>query len=190
MVVKIDQIREGGLHLNEPVTREAVQATLDTAREEGFRADRGFNLKAHLQRVGSGVLLKGEFTAEVVVPCRRCVVDVALSLPTSFTLNLVPENLARDLGVDDEGEDDGRTERGGSFRLDDAEQDVFNGKVIDLDPIVREQLLLALPMFTVCTDDCKGLCTVCGQNLNEKACGCDTKPIDPRLAALKDIKLN
>ena len=74
--------------------------------------------------------------------------------------------------------------------MDLAEQDTFDGKVIDLDPIVREQLLLALPMSAVCTEDCKGLCTVCGQNLNEKQCGCDTRQVDPRLAALKNIKLN
>jgi len=190
MQIKVEQIREGGLEVNESVTREAVQAALDDAWSEGFRAEKGLHLHAHLQRVGSGVLLKGDFTADVVVPCRRCVVDVHLNIPASFTLNLVPEALAADLGVEGEGEDDERTERAGSFRLDDAEQDVFDGKVIDLEPILREQLLLALPMYTVCSEDCLGLCSACGQNLNEQKCGCETRPIDPRLAALKDIKLN
>ena len=191
MRVKIEEIqKEGGLHLNEPISKETVQAALDDVKGETLRAEEGFKLKAHLQKVGEGVLLKGEFTAKVVAPCKRCNVDVALSLPQSFTLNLVNANLAADFGVDDEGEDDAVTERNGSFNLDLAEQDTFDGKVVDLDPIVREQILLALPMTTVCKDDCKGLCTVCGQNLNEKKCGCDTHVIDPRLAALKDIKLN
>jgi len=55
---------------------------------------------------------------------------------------------------------------------------------------VREQVLLAIPMSAVCREDCAGLCAQCGQNLNEKKCGCETKVIDPRLAPLKNIKLN
>jgi uncharacterized protein len=45
-------------------------------------------------------------------------------------------------------------------------------------------------MSVVCREDCQGLCAQCGQNLNEKKCGCEQRVIDPRLAALKDIKLN
>lgn len=190
MIVKVEQIRnEGGLRLKEPVDKSLVQAALDDVPGGGLRAEKGFDFSAHLQKVGTGVLLKGEFTAEVVVPCKRCLRDVRLTVPASFTLNLVPENLAANLGVDEEGEDDGRTERAGSFRLDDAEQDTFDGKVIEIDPILREQLLLALPMSVVCDDACKGLCAQCGQNLNETVCEC-APPLDPRLAGLKDIKLN
>ncbi len=188
MQVKIDEIREGGLKLNEPVELALVQEAL--ADTEGFRAETPFKVEFRLNKVGSGVLLHGAFTATVVAPCKRCLVDVVLTLPTSFTLNLVPENLADQVGADQGGEDDEKAARGGSFRLEDAEEEVFNGKVIELDPIIREQLLLALPMSVVCTDDCKGLCSVCGQNLNEKPCGCDTRQVDPRLAALKNIKLN
>ena len=49
--------------------------------------------------------------------------------------------------------------------------------------------VLALPVSVICQDDCKGLCTVCGQDLNEKECGCQRKVVDIRLAKLKDIKL-
>ena len=66
----------------------------------------------------------------------------------------------------------------------------FDGKTIDLDPIIREQVLLALPVSVLCREDCKGLCTVCGEDLNEKDCGCERKVVDVRLAKLKDIKLN
>ncbi len=190
MNVKVEQIRnEGGLRLNEPVDKAMVQSALDDVPGGGLRADKGFQFIAHLQKVGTGVLLKGEFTAEVVVPCKRCVRDVKIMLPANFTLNLVPEDLAARHGVDDGADDDEHAERGGSFRLEDAEQDTFDGKVIELDPIVREQILLALPMNAVCDDACKGLCGQCGHNLNDSACKC-VPPLDPRLAGLKDIKLN
>ena len=188
MQVKIDEIRESGLTLNEPVELTWLQDAL--ADTEGFRAETPFNVELRLNKVGSGVLLKGAFTATVVAPCKRCLVDVVLALPTSFTLNLVPENLADQVGVDQDGEDDEKAARAGSFLLDEAEEEIFDGKVIELDPIIREQLLLALPMSAVCTEDCKGLCSACGQNLNEKHCGCETRQVDPRLAALKNIKLN
>jgi uncharacterized protein len=50
--------------------------------------------------------------------------------------------------------------------------------------------LLALPVSVVCRDECKGLCPVCGQDLNEAECSCERKVVDPRLAVLKSIKLN
>jgi uncharacterized protein len=188
MIVKIEAIREGGLHLDEPIPVKLVQAALEDARGSGFRAERGFRLVADLQRVGEGVLVDGHFSAEIVVPCGRCDVDVRLVLPTSFTLNLLPQARPPGLGVEEE--DDENAERSGSFRLEEAELEVFDGKQIDLDPILREQLLLALPMNAVCREECKGLCGMCGQNLNERACGCDPHPPDPRFAVLKHIKLN
>jgi uncharacterized protein len=106
-----------------------------------------------------------------------------------FTLNLVPQ--AKAAPTDEEGvADDPKTARAGSFDLEDADEERFDGRKIDLDPILREQLLLALPMNVVCKDSCEGLCAVCGQNLNEKKCGCERKVLDPRLAPLKNIKLN
>ena len=189
MIVRIEEIREPGLHVEEPVPVELVRAALQDAGGLDFRPERGFRLVADLQRVGSGVLLEGRFTAEVLVSCGRCAADVRLTLPASFTLNLVPESLRADVGVEEEGDDE-QAERAGSFRLDDAEQETFDGKQINLDPILREQLLLALPMNALCREDCKGLCGMCGQNLNERACGCDPRVPDPRLAALKHVKLH
>ncbi|HYX91775.1 MAG TPA: DUF177 domain-containing protein [Myxococcaceae bacterium] len=190
MIVKVEAIKEGGLHLEEPISLEQVRAALEDARGSGFASDRGFRLVADLHRVGAGVLVEGRFTAEVVVPCRRCNVDVRLMLPTSFTLNLVPRALAAEEEGLEEGEDDETADRAGSFRLQDSEQEFFDGKQIDLNPILREQLLLALPMNALCSEECKGLCGSCGQNLNEGPCACDRQPLDPRLAVLKQIKLN
>ena len=191
MVVKIEQIRETGLKLDEPIGLELLQEVLGGAGQDtGFRAIRPSTLHASLRKVSGGVLLQGQFTAHVAAPCKRCLVDVPMDLPVSFTLNLVPEALARGEDVGGEGPEEEQGETAGSFDLEDADEEVFDGKTIDLDPIVREQVLLALPMNAVCREDCKGLCAQCGQNLNEKQCGCVTKVIDPRLAPLMNIKLN
>jgi uncharacterized protein len=58
---------------------------------------------------------------------------------------------------------------------------------IDLAPLVREYLLLDFPINPVCKPDCLGLCTVCGNNLNETKCDHGDQDIDPRFAVLKDL---
>jgi len=61
---------------------------------------------------------------------------------------------------------------------------------IDLSPLVREYMLLDIPIKPLCSTDCKGLCPVCGENLNETQCGHTTESIDPRLAVLKSLLEN
>lgn len=58
---------------------------------------------------------------------------------------------------------------------------------LDLDELLREDILLELPTKYLCSEDCKGLCTKCGKNLNEGDCGCDRREIDPRLEILKSL---
>lgn len=198
MRVKIEQIKETGLQLNEPIALDLLGEALgggESGEDTGFRATEPSTLKASLRKVSGGVLLEGQFTARVASECKRCLGDVDLKVPVSFTLNLVPKALVHgdDYLKDDESvmekKERSQGETGGSFDLEDADEEVFDGKVIDLDPIVREQLILALPLTAVCREDCKGLCPQCGINRNDAKCDCVTKPVDPRLAPLKNIKL-
>lgn len=196
MVVKIEQIPEKGLHLEEPLSLELLGEVLGAqGNDTGFRPVRPAVLSADFRKVSGGVLLRGKAQVDVAAECKRCLTPVTRSIPVDFTLNLVPKSLLRaeeEAGEEGEGEgaDKGQAESGGSFALDAADRDVFDGKKIELDPIVREQVLLALPMSVVCKEDCRGLCITCGQNLNERDCGHSQRVLDPRLAALKDIKLN
>jgi uncharacterized protein len=198
MLVKIEQIKETGLQLNEPIGLNLLGEALgggESGEDTGFRAAGPSTLKASLRKVSGGVLLEGQFTATVTSQCKRCLGDVELKVPVSFTLNLVPKALVHgdDYLKDDESlmekKERSQGETGGSFELDAVDQEVFDGKTIDLDPIVREQLILALPLTIVCREDCKGLCPQCGINRNDATCSCETKPVDPRLAPLKNIKL-
>ena len=58
---------------------------------------------------------------------------------------------------------------------------------LDLDELVYSEVIMSLPMKHLCREDCKGLCPKCGKNLNEDACGCPEKEIDPRLSALAEL---
>ncbi len=187
MVVTVDQIREGGLSLDEKLSESFLTHALAEVKDTGFRPDGPASLQVKLQKTGSGVLLRGSTEVPVHTPCRRCLADVHLRIPVSFTLNLVSPAA---LSHRKDGADKGDAEQVGTFDLERADEELFDGKHIDLDPLVREQVLLALPMHAECREDCKGLCGTCGQNLNEGQCGCATDRVDPRLAQLKNIKLN
>ncbi len=73
--------------------------------------------------------------------------------------------------------------------LDNENDDVIilNSNEIDLKDIAEQGFCCALPITCLCSEDCKGLCPVCGCNLNAETCSCETDDIDPRLAALKDF---
>ena len=189
MVVQVEQIREAGLSLAEPLSEPFLSQALADAAEDGFRPEAASVFHARLQRTSSGVLLEGSADLPLLAPCKRCLAEVHLRLPLRFTLNLVAAEAAADRAAEEVAEET-EAESSGSFELAEADQDIYRGKTIDLDPILREQVLLALPMQVVCREDCRGLCGMCGQNLNEAACSCESKRVDPRLAVLKDIKLN
>jgi uncharacterized protein len=200
MLVKIEEIQEPGLELSQPIDRAVLERAL--AEADGYRLVSSTPLSAVFRKVSGQVHVRGRFEAAVTGPCRRCTGEVSLSVPVTFSLRMVREQVKPD--EDAEPAPDARPSRrrrqavedvdegevAASFELDEIDAEPFDGKTIDLDPIVREQVLLALPVTVLCREDCKGLCPTCGQDLNERDCGhSEKKEIDVRLAKLKDIKL-
>lgn len=64
----------------------------------------------------------------------------------------------------------------------------YDENVINLAPAVRDVVLLSIPIKPLCSPECRGLCPVCGQNLNEKTCSCTVDSTDPRWDALMKLK--
>jgi uncharacterized protein len=71
---------------------------------------------------------------------------------------------------------------------DDLDLFPYSGEEVDLAPLLREQIILAVPYAPLCSDACRGLCVVCGIDRNTGTCTCDPTPIDPRWLALKILK--
>ncbi|CCU79495.1 COG1399 protein, clustered with ribosomal protein L32p [Halanaerobium saccharolyticum subsp. saccharolyticum DSM 6643] len=74
----------------------------------------------------------------------------------------------------------------------DISEDVMKSEMEDeeelyLDDIIVDNIILSLPMKPLCSEDCKGICPECGQNLNEGECDCEVETVDPRLAKLKEF---
>jgi len=73
---------------------------------------------------------------------------------------------------------------------DDAEQNdmyYFNGKILDISKALIDNIILNLPMKQLCSNNCKGLCSICGGNLNNEECDCESKEVDPRMEGLKNF---
>jgi uncharacterized protein len=187
MRVNIDEIKDAGLDRHWDLPREALDAIVVGDRS-GWRASGGAHVEVRFQKLDRRVFVQASATAELAGECSRCLAPIGARLPFSFALTLVPaEEFAEQESV--AAEDKAHHPVAGSFDLQHAEEEAYRGKVVDLDPIVREQVLLALPEYPVCQDACKGLCSVCGKNLNDGECGCDRKVPDPRWAGLAKVKL-
>jgi len=119
--------------------------------------------------------LVGKTETTLEVPCSRCVEPMVVPVDASFDLRYQPHTANAGEGEHEIEEDDLTT----AFYQHDE---------IDLEQLMREQFYLALPMKPLCTPDCKGLCAMCGTNLNRAACDCKPEWTDPRLAPLAQLK--
>ncbi len=184
MRVNIDEIKDAGLDRAWDLTPVEVDEML-AGDKAGYRAAGQAPVQARLEKVGRRVMLKARAAPELTAPCGRCLQPVRVTLTFEFSLTLVP---AEEYEVAGEEQKDEEGHTVGSFAPEAVDEETYTGKVIDLDPLVREQLLLALPGYPVCREDCKGLCPKCGANLNERDCGCDRHVPDPRWAGLEKFK--
>ncbi|HSF82468.1 MAG TPA: DUF177 domain-containing protein [Anaerolineales bacterium] len=120
---------------------------------------------AHITRTAQGLLTQVKMQATLLSECGRCLSEFQQPLEIDFTelyafsLNSVTDS---------------------NLRLPE------NGQ-INLAPLVREYMILEIPINSLCKPDCKGLCTICGENLNEVTCNHTNDVVDPRLAILKSL---
>ena len=121
------------------------------------------------------IRLRGQFAGRFEVPCARCVEPVEIPLNAEFDL------IFRPAAADSEA-----TER--SITAPETEIGYYLKDSLLLEVALREQVLLSLPVRTLCKADCKGLCQRCGANRNTQACTCEKGPSDPRWQALSGLR--
>jgi DUF177 domain-containing protein len=121
------------------------------------------------------IRLRGRLSTGLELQCARCLESVLQKVDREFEL------LYRPLGADA-----GREE----ISVTDAEAEIgyYQGDGVLLEDLLREQVLLALPVKITCREECKGLCPHCGKNLNQERCSCSITAEDPRWEALKGIR--
>jgi uncharacterized protein len=127
------------------------------------------------KKVVKDIRVVGRYSGTVEARCARCLEPVVLPLAASFDLLYRPAvtlEAAEDVAIGAADTDIG----------------FFQGKGLPLTDVLREQVLLAVPLRALCREDCKGLCPQCGQNRNRADCQCVERRSDPRWDALAGLR--
>ena len=164
---------------------EVRKAHFDVAISAGeIDYSEGLKQAGPLQAEGTAELLgntlgeirvKGHLNVSMEAACDRCLEKAAFPIDSDFDLFYRPA----DTGP-----------AGDEVAISGAESEIgfYEGGGVELKEILREYILLAMPMQRVCRESCLGICPVCGQNRNVRACGCSEAPVDDRWAALRNFK--
>ena len=116
------------------------------------------------------IFITGQAKVTLEIPCDRCLkgVEVPFALTFKKHVNLDEE-------VSDEESD---------------ETNYIDGYYLDVDKLLYNEILVGWPMKVLCSESCKGICSVCGQNLNEGTCDCEDTGLDPRMSVIRDVFKN
>jgi uncharacterized protein len=125
-------------------------------------------------RAGMELFFTGSLKAQTGAICARCAEEFDATADRPFRFVLSPKAVGY-------GDD--------TLRAEDLEFSLYEGDHVDLSPLIREQVILALPTRPLCQEDCRGLCPHCRPNLNRTECGRVAETFDPRLEALRSLKL-
>ena len=178
MLIEIRELERHAADFDEQIAPGVIDFGAEV-RQTGELAAKG---RAQLVREHHGkhqlindIRITGGFSTRVEQACARCLEPITRPVANSFEL------LYRPLGVDA-----GKEEL--SVTAAEAEIGYYKGEGLLLEDVLREQVLLALPLRAICHDDCKGLCPHCGKNLNLEQCNCAEPVSDARWSALKEIR--
>ena len=132
-------------------------------------------VSCHVYRTGETVFIAGKIDSVVETVCCRCLETVRLPVCFDFRYTLMPvrENIRDKV----------------ELRTEDLDFGFYQGEVVDLSPLVYEQIMLQIPMRVLCSEACRGLCPQCGANLNTGDCDCPKERGDERFAVLKNLKI-
>ena len=161
-------------HSHKDLEEEASELDIDL---EGGRLASPITVSLDITRNGDNLFLTGRATVNAVLECARCLEEYSYTLEGPIGLVVV-------VGEDKEG--------GGSGEGDQEDESLVRvpggSRYIDLADEIRSELLVRIPIKPLCTEECKGLCSTCGTNLNCDKCSCQNSRRESRWDALKNLK--
>lgn len=128
-----------------------------------------------ITKIATTVFIKGKLSALINSCCSRCLEDISVPIGSDFAYTLFPEKA--------------ETKEDLELTAEELEISHYQGDFIDLTSIICEQIILQIPIKTLCREECKGLCPLCSVNLNTSSCNCHLAVVDDRMAVLKSYKV-
>jgi len=167
MRIRLSEIPPHGVTVAAPVPL----AQLGLA-DEPWWTDGPVQVRLVVTRESDLILVDGSVSASLRFHCSRCLIECDYAVNAAVHLSLAPADTDGEAPASDSAR---------QLQADELEQLYYRDGGFDTNDVVREQLLLSIPMRVVCRPDCRGLCAACGNNLNEGPCGCPP-PADSKLA--------
>jgi DUF177 domain-containing protein len=153
------------------VSKTYVPGELDFRGAE-FRQEEPLNVGAVAELEGGEIRIRGHIKTALATSCDRCLGQVEVQIDRDFDLFYRPlSTIAREEEIE--------------VPDDEMEVGFYSGDGVELDDVITEQVILALPMKVVCGPDCRGLCPSCGANRNSERCDCSSTQADSPFAALR-----
>lgn len=174
MKIYVDQIPDEGLEREFEEPADSFHYLEKEEKGTAAKVSGPVHVSLVVKKTSGGVSIRGRLQGTAYMACSRCLVEITEDVSHDFFYDCLPVE-----AMEEEEE----------LSTDSADIHYYTGGEIDITALVQEQLALALPMKALCREDCKGLCPRCGANLNLGDCGCQKGPVDLRLAALKDLKI-
>jgi uncharacterized protein len=176
--IRLSEIGQRGVALDESLDTGWLSQVLVGDLPSAFRPTEASRMSGRIRRMGDDVLVDMSGSLSLSAECASCLKGIALSVPVDFSVTLSPARGAEKAPAEDQ-----------ELTREELGHMTYEGDMVVLDALLREQIILALPMFPRCSESCAGLCVKCGADLNTVDCGCERTEIDPRFAALKQVKL-
>ena len=175
-IVKVESIPSSGLQLKDEWDIRTIEEILQQDVTI-FKSCSPLSLNLSFSLLGEKILIEGSFQTTITINCVSCLSEYKQSLEAGFRYILWPQSTSP---VEAEQE----------LQQEDMEIGYYQGGVIDVRPLVSEQIYLALPQNPHCREGCHGLCQTCGANLNEKQCACSVtdQVKNSPFAVLKKLK--
>jgi DUF177 domain-containing protein len=174
MFLDLSKVRTADEHYEKVYQPEAFSQAFREDRET-FRVVEPVSLAFDIHKDQRQFRLVGRVATVLELACSRCLDPYTVPVDASFDLRYQPHS-----------ENTGEGER--EIEEDDLTTAFYENDTIDLGQMMREQFYLSLPMKPLCAGDCRGLCPVCGTNLNRGTCECRRDWEDPRLAPLRALR--
>lgn len=157
------------------ITRTGEWVTERIALHEYLRMESGIMAEIYLWRDSSNIFVNGEVKGTMMLKCVRCLSEFPYEIMKDFSLIFFKKEETDTASDEMELTDEN------------IEAEFLNGDILDLEGIITEQVVLSVPDYPKCSDDCPGLCPQCGSNLNTTECGCRQEKIIPTFNKLKDV---
>jgi uncharacterized protein len=170
-IIRTLDLDAGGKDFSFEIRSPWIRGVLED--HEAKATDRDGKLEVRASKSGTDVVVHGTLDASLIVPCARCLEPVDIDVHSDLAVIYVPGSKVKDAEAKGEVE----------YTLEDAEADTlpYDGETVVLDDLVRDELLLGVPMIPLCSEDCPGMSPAPGSG--DKAAS-EKKDIDPRLAPL------